>query len=91
MLVVCREKKLEAKRRGRKDDSDADSGSDGDHAEEDPFFKHDENAFDDPFFKASTLPLSPAVSPISGLAGKRVSPVGWITGCRGWGRGGCGS
>lgn len=47
-----REKKMEAKRRGRKFDSDADDDSDDPrHAELDPYFQHDEDVFEDPFFK----------------------------------------
>lgn len=39
-----------AKRRGRKADSEDDSSSEG-IQEGDPYFKHDEHVFDDPFFK----------------------------------------
>ena len=37
------------------EDDDAPSGDDS-AAEQDPFFKHEDTAFDDPFFKVSLFP-----------------------------------
>ena len=45
------------KRKRGKDDSDEDAYSEPDPAEEaDPFFEHEDSAFDDPFFKVSLHP-----------------------------------
>ena len=65
VIVHCREKKLAAKAQGRRhasseDESEdeageeAEAGSDG---EQDPFFQHEDNPFDDPFFRVWPSPL----------------------------------
>lgn len=47
---------MEAKRRGRKFDSDAEDDSDSPvNGNQDPYFKHDEDVFEDPFFKVCKL------------------------------------
>ncbi len=65
VIVHYREKKLAAKAQGRRhasseDESEdeagqeAEAGSDG---EQDPFFQHEDNPFDDPFFRVRPSPL----------------------------------
>ena len=44
---------MEAKRHGRQANSDDEVASDEDAAEADPYFKHVDSAFDDPFFQVS--------------------------------------
>lgn len=61
-LIYCREKMRASKALGRHHDSDADEVSDpelasedeegGGQGEQDPFFQHDADVFNDPFFTA---------------------------------------
>ena len=60
----CREKKLAAKAQGRRhassdeDDSEdeaaTEGGEGGGDGEQDPFFQHEDNPFDDPFFRVKS-------------------------------------
>lgn len=57
--TCCRDRRRLAKARGKKVDNDDDIPGDDAAAEQDPYFKHPENAFDDPFFDVScSCPLS---------------------------------
>ena len=67
VIMHCREKKLAAKAQGRRhvssdeDESEDEAGEEADAGsagEQDPFFQHEENPFDDPFFRVwrSLLP-----------------------------------
>lgn len=61
---MSREKKQQAKGRHRgKGESDDDIPSNDEHAEKEDFFKHEDNAFDDPFFKARLVPISSSIFP----------------------------
>ena len=57
--MCCREKKLAAKAQGRRhasseeDESEDEGASQVAEGEQDPFFQHEDNPFDDPFFKVS--------------------------------------
>ncbi len=58
----CREKKMAAKQKGRRYASSDEEGdgtiSEDDlpaNAQDDPFFQHDDSAFDDPFFQVCGL------------------------------------
>lgn len=64
----CREKKLAAKAQGRRhassdeDDSEDEAGAEageGSEGEQDPFFQHEDNPFDDPFFRVCTASPAP--------------------------------
>ncbi len=63
--VHCREKKLAAKAQGRRhasseDESEDEAGEEteaGSDGEQDPFFQHEDNPFDDPFFRVWPSPL----------------------------------
>lgn len=65
VIVHCREKKLAAKAQGRRhassdDESEDEAGEEaeaGSPREQDPFFQHEDNPFDDPFFRVWPLPL----------------------------------
>ena len=53
-MTFDREKRRLAKARGRRQDDDEDDAPSGDDAaEQDPYFRHADNAFDDPFFNVS--------------------------------------
>ncbi len=64
--VHCREKKLAAKAQGRRhassdeDESEDEAGEEaeaGSAGDQDPFFQHEDNPFDDPFFRVCPSPL----------------------------------
>ena len=65
VIVHCREKKLAAKAQGRRhassdDESEDEAGEEaeaGSAGEQDPFFQHEDNPFDDPFFRVWPSPL----------------------------------
>lgn len=58
--LASSERRKRTKARGQKVDEDDDAPSgDESAAEQDPFFKHEDTAFDDPFFKVK---LSPGTS-----------------------------
>ena len=61
----CRERKLAAKAQGRRhvssdedeseDEAAREGGEGGDGGEQDPFFQHEDNPFDDPFFRVRAM------------------------------------
>lgn len=55
---MCREKRAAAKAQGRRHNSDSEDisdpeVSDGDAQRDDPFFQHDDDPFNDPFFQVT--------------------------------------
>ena len=64
VIVHCREKKLAAKAQGRRhasseDESEDEAGEEAEatsNREQDPFFQHEDNPFDDPFFRVWPSP-----------------------------------
>lgn len=55
MFLLGRERRRESKSKGRKAESeDDDIPSEDDVAEQDPYFQHKDDAFDDPFFKVTS-------------------------------------